>query len=209
MFMSAENSNIHNTGTILLAAGSSSRLGRPKQLLVYDGQTLLQHSLEAANASGLSPVILVLGADAETIQQHVGGVDAHVVVNANWKEGMASSIRFGIETLMNISSSAEGAVIMMCDQPFVTATLLNNLIDSHNKTGKPVVTCSYADTYGPPTFFHKSIFPELLQLKGDIGARSIVKQHANEVQAVVFPKGDVDVDTEVDYEKLSKSNSEL
>jgi molybdenum cofactor cytidylyltransferase len=209
MFMSAEKNDINNIAAILLAAGSSSRLGRPKQLLQYDGQTLLQRSLEAANTSSLSPVILVLGADAETIQQQLHSIDVHVAVNANWKEGMASSIRLGIENLKNISSSAEGAIIMMCDQPFVTASLLNSLVDSHNNTGKPVVTCSYADTYGPPTFFHKSIFPELLQLKGDIGARSIVKQHADEVEAVVFPEGDVDVDTEADYERLSKGNSEL
>ena len=94
---------------------------------------------------------------------------------------------------------------MTCDQPYVTGVLLKSLVESHAKTGKKVVTCSYADTYGPPTFFHQSIFSELLQLNGDIGARKIVNQHVDEVEAIAFPKGDVDVDTEEDYEKLSIS----
>jgi molybdenum cofactor cytidylyltransferase len=189
-------------GIIILAGGASSRLGRPKQLLPYRDKTLLQRAVQTARASLAYPVVIVLGAEAERVQNEVSDQDVHTVVNAEWKEGMASSIRCGLNTFMQRDPTAAGVILMVCDQPFVTTSLLNDLIAAHQKTGKPVVTCSYEDTFGPPVFFHRSLFEELLQLKGDIGARSVVKQHANEVEVVLFPKGTFDVDTEADYEKL-------
>ncbi|MBD0353367.1 MAG: NTP transferase domain-containing protein, partial [Flavisolibacter sp.] len=84
----------------------------------------------------------------------------------------------------------------------------NDLIAAHQQTGKPIVTCSYENTFGPPTLFHKHLFPELLQLEGDVGARSVIRQHANEVEIVLFPKGSIDVDTGADYEKLTKMDRE-
>jgi molybdenum cofactor cytidylyltransferase len=198
-----------NIGVILLGAGASSRLGTPKQLMLYDGQTLLQHSLQVAGSSIAHPVVVVLGAHADTIKRDIDSGDAHIVVNATWQEGMASSIRYGINALVRINPFAEGAVLMVCDQPFVTASLLNDLITARQLSGNPIITCSYAGTFGPPTLFHKSIFPELLQLKGDVGARSILRQHANEVEVISFPEGSLDIDTKEDYQKLSKGNREL
>lgn len=202
--MSAEKTNSNNIGVILLAAGESSRLGKPKQLLLYDGRTFLQHSLEVAKASDADPVVVVLGASADVIQQRIDGSTEHVIVNSEWQEGMASSIRFGITALLEISPLAEGVILMVCDQPYVTSTLLKSLMMAHKETGKPVVASSYENTFGPPVFFHKTIFPELLQLRGDIGARGIIRQHADEAELFPFPKGDMDIDTEADYKKLSK-----
>jgi molybdenum cofactor cytidylyltransferase len=201
--MISEKMNAANIGVILLAAGNSSRLGRPKQLLTYNGQTLLEHSLQAAAASSTSPIIVVLGAVSERVKSELEGAKVHIVENGDWEEGMASSIRSGVKTLMEISPAAEGLILMMCDQPFVTADVLEHLIETHNTSGKPIVASGYAETYGPPTFFHNSTFPELLQLKGDIGARKVVRQHHAEVEVVSFPEGEVDIDTEGDYEKLS------
>lgn len=195
-------SNAKNVGLILLAAGASARLGRPKQLLTYHGQTLLQHSLQTATASQAKPVVVVLGANAETLKNEIQDVGAHAVMNVEWREGMASSIRCGISAIAEIESTAEGVIIMACDQPFVTADLLNELIVIHQKTGKQIVACGYKDTYGPPAFFHQSLFEELLQLKGDTGARSILRQHTDMVEIVPFPQGTFDVDTEADYEQL-------
>src|SRR5688500_16668103 len=113
--MSVEKINNTNIGVVLLAAGESSRLGTPKQLLLYDGQTLLQHSLQVANASNAHPVVVVLGASADTIQREIDGSIEHKFVNAEWQEGMASSIRVGINALVKISPSAEGAILMVCD----------------------------------------------------------------------------------------------
>jgi molybdenum cofactor cytidylyltransferase len=177
-------------------------------LLAFNGQSLLQHAIEEATASKAHTTVVVLGARAEQVQKEMDSSLAQVVINERWEEGMASSIQIGVKALMEIDPAAEGLILMMCDQPFVTTALLNDLVTAYQKTGKPIVTCSYADTFGPPTLFHKSIFPELLQLKGDVGARSIIKQHANEVEVVLFPQGNMDVDTEADYQKLLKGDRE-
>ena len=196
--------NGKSIGVILLAAGKSTRLGQPKQLLNYEGQTLLQHSLQVARASDAHPVVVVLGADADLIGKEVTGNDAHVVVNREWQEGMASSIRCGIQELQRLNAAADGAVVMVCDQPYVTSAIINRLIAVHQKTGKPLVSCMYADTVGTPTYFHKSMFPELLQLEGDGGAKGLLLKHAEELEIVSFPEGKVDIDTEADYEKLKR-----
>ena len=191
---------------VLLAAGASSRLGQPKQLLVHDGKTLLQHSLEVAYASGVAPVIIVLGANGGVIKNEISTGDAIVVVNAEWEEGMASSIRSGIKTFVEMHPLAEGLILMVCDQPYVSASLIDDLVAAHYDTGKPIVASGYADTVGPPTLFHKSIFPELLQLKGDIGARSVLNKHPEETEVISFPQGHLDIDTKEDFEKLSSGN---
>ena len=203
----SNNSDNNHVGIILLAGGESSRLGRPKQLLAYNGQTLLRYSLQVALDSYAQPVIAVLGSDADKMKKETNDPGVQVVVNTEWQEGMASSIRCGIKAVTETSPTVKGVIIMVCDQPFVTFRLLNELITAHQKTGKPIVACGYENTFGPPVLFHQSLFNELLQLKGDIGARGIIKQHANEVEVVPFPDGAYDIDTEADYEKV-KHNSE-
>ena len=191
-------------GIIILAAGKSSRLGQPKQLLEYEGQTLLQHSLQVALASDAHPVVVVLGADAVRIKQEVTNDAAHVVENEDWEEGMASSIRCGIKELQQLHTAAEGAIVMVCDQPYVTSALINRLIGIHQETGKPIVSCQYASTVGTPAYFHRSMFPELLQLEGDGGAKGLLLKHAEDLEIVEFPEGNVDIDTEGDYKKLKR-----
>jgi len=205
--MKTNNSN--NTGIIILAAGSSSRLGTAKQLLPYAGTTLLQHSLQTALATNANTIVVVLGANAAIIKENIKNTTAHIVVNEEWQEGMASSIRCGIQALSNIDPNVQGAILLVCDQPFVNTSLLNNLIVSHHKTGKPIVACNYENTFGPPVFFHKSIFPELLLLKGDKGAKNIVQQHAGEMGSILFPEGNIDIDTADDYQKLSARTSKI
>lgn len=200
--MPVEINNKKNIGVILLAAGESARLGQPKQLLLYNGITLLQHSLQIAGASGAQPIVVVLGANAETIKREFDCCAAHIAVNPDWHEGIASSIRCGIHALAGINPDAKGTVLMVCDQPYVTSALLNKLMATHQETGKPIVACSYENTFGTPVFFHKNLFPELLQLRGDVGARNIIRQHNCEVEGVLFPRGNIDIDTEVDYKKL-------
>ena len=132
-------------------------MGTPKQLLAYEGKTLLQHSLQVAVDSLAHPVIVVLGDHADDIKRETDLNSVHAVVNAGWQEGMASSIRLGIKTLLEIDPHTGGAVLMLCDQPFVTSALLNDLIAAHQNTGKAIVASSYSNTLGVPAFFHKSI----------------------------------------------------
>ena len=191
-------------GIIILAAGKSSRLGQPKQLLEYRGQTLLQHSLQVALASDARPVVVVLGADADRIKKEITDDAAHVVENREWEEGMASSIRCGIRELQQLHPAAEGAMVMVCDQPYVTSALLNRLLAIHRETDKPIVSCQYANTVGTPAYFHKSMFAELLELEGDGGAKGLLLKHAEGLEIVQFPEGKVDIDTEADYRNLKR-----
>jgi molybdenum cofactor cytidylyltransferase len=203
--MTAEKNKEEQVGIILLAAGGSSRLGKPKQLLLYKGQTLVQNTLSVALTSNAQSVIVVLGANADILQTEITNGKIHVVVNDDWQEGMGSSIRTGVKAITEINPSTEGVILLVCDQPFINSALLNNLITAHQKTGKEIVACTYGNTFGPPVFFHQSLFSELLQLKGDTGARSIVQKHLDNMEAIPFPEGIFDIDTEGDYQKIKGS----
>jgi molybdenum cofactor cytidylyltransferase len=190
------------TGLIILAAGSSSRLGSPKQNLNYKGKTLLQTAIETALASVCKPVIVVLGANADVIRPTIESSNITIVQNPDWEEGMASSIRSGITELKNIAPDAESVILMLCDQPFVDTYLLNMLIIVKSKAG--IAVCSYNETVGPPVLFDAIYFEELLLLKGNEGAKKLIEKHAHTVTEIPFRQGSVDIDTVDDYEKINK-----
>jgi len=199
---------VNNTGLIILAAGSSKRLGKPKQLLAYEGSTLLRHSIKAGLDSEATNIVVVLGAHAEQIKKEIEAEKVETVVNTEWEEGIASSIRIGLQTLINSNSSITGVVVMLCDQPYVTAALINNLIECHQLDGKPVIASVYGEVTGVPAYFNAKMFSKLFELKGDMGARSVIQKHFNEVATVDFPKGSVDIDTEADYKKMMEVNQQ-
>ncbi|WP_210488878.1 nucleotidyltransferase family protein [Rufibacter aurantiacus] len=189
-------------GIIVLAAGSSSRLGQAKQQLVYQGQTLLQHALQAALDSTGIPVIVVLGAKAEAILPQLDTTKVQVVMNPIWSEGMASSIRAGLTHLQQVSPGCTGALIMLCDQPFVSSDILNRLIQAHQENTQQIVASSYQDTLGAPVLFPEKSFPQLLQLQGQEGAKKLLGLYASEVISLPFPAGATDIDTPEDYAAL-------
>jgi molybdenum cofactor cytidylyltransferase len=178
-------------------------MGRPKQLLHYNGKSLLEHTVDTANDADANPVIVVLGANAALLGKEIDEKKVHIVENKEWKEGMGASVRCGLNTLLHIAPSCDAVMIMVCDQPFVSASLLKELIATQKNTGKHIVTSEYENAVGPPALFCKSIFPELLELKGDAGARKIIEQRSNDVAKVLFKKGNIDIDTEADYKSLS------
>ena len=192
-------------GIILLAAGASRRLGTPKQLLQYQGGTLLHHSIQVAVDSDAATVVVVLGANMDEVANTIDTTSVQVAVNEQWQEGISTSLKCGLRALTAMTPDVDAAIVMLCDQPHVTAALLNDLMAAYTRTGKPIVASSYGDTLGVPALFHKSIFHQLQQLTGDTGARKIIEQHIDNVTAVSFPMGSVDIDTGVDYEQLTKS----
>lgn len=194
----------NNIGIVILAAGSSSRLGEPKQLLQYDNKNLLQNAIDAAVNSDADHVIVVLGANAEEVYHEIDRSKTHVLVNAEWEEGMASSVRNGMNELLSISPSIAIVILMVCDQPYVSSELLNAIINRYQQTGKKIVACDYGETTGPPALFCKTFFDELMQLKGDAGARKIIRQNDSELITVPFPEGKIDIDTKEDYDALKK-----
>src|SRR6266478_5214042 len=126
-------------GVVILAAGASARMGRPKQLLLYRGQTLIRWAVESALASVCRPIVVVIGAHGELLKKELLHLPVLVADNGEWQKGMSSSIRIGIETLVTTGEEMEGAVIMLCDQPFVTAGVVNALVEARRKTGKMIV----------------------------------------------------------------------
>ena len=199
-----ENSLLNSYGIILLAAGQSARLGKPKQLLNYKGKTLLAHSLQIAIETQLQPIVTVLGANLDTLKQSIEPTNTNIVINQEWSEGMASSIRCGMEELLKIAPSIAGVIIMVCDQPYVTAKLLTDLVEKHEDSSKPIIASRYNNNIGTPALFDKTIFALLLSLKGDSGAKKIMKSNPDWVETVNFPFGEIDIDTSLDYELLMK-----
>jgi len=187
-----------------MAAGASTRFGRPKQLIAYAGQSLLQHSIQVALNSNAATVLLVLGANVSLILDSIETNDTHIVVNNEWQEGMAASIRCGMNYILGINPLIEQLVFMVCDQPFVTSALLNDLLLQHRQTGQPIVVSNYGNTVGIPALFHRSMFPLLSCLQGDKGAKKIIEQNTALVSSVLFPKGVVDIDTPEDYLNLTR-----
>ena len=198
---------MEKTAAIVLAAGSASRMGQPKQLLKIGSQSLVQRAVQTALSATCHPVVVVTGAYANEVQQSVRGLSVTCVHNTVWKEGMGSSIRCGVSTAVDISPATEAIIILLCDQPLVSPYLLQQLIATYRSTQQPLVASAYGDTRGVPALFHRSLFPALLNVSGATGARKLIRQYQEGVATVSFPEGMYDVDTPEDYEKMKKMHN--
>lgn len=189
-------------GVVILAAGASTRMGTPKQLLPYRGRSFLRHAAETALACVCQPSIVILGAHAERLRQEVKNLPVQVVENLRWAEGMSSSICAGVAALDAESDKISAVVLALCDQPFVSAQVINNLVEAYHFTGKPIVASEYSGTLGVPALFSRTLFSELKALKGGEGAKQVIKKYAKDVFGVPFPEGAIDIDTPKDYEQF-------
>jgi Uncharacterized MobA-related protein len=189
----AENPSL--IGGILLAAGGSSRMGRPKQLLVYEGSTLLRRATETLLNSVCDPVVVVLGAEIERAKNEIEDLPASIILNERWQSGMSSSIKVGLERLLKIQPNVMAIVITLCDQPDITSSHINQLTAKFRETGNQIVAAEYGDTVGVPALFGKRFFVELLHLKGDKGARDLIRSDKEILSTVRIPEGAFDVDT--------------
>ena len=194
--------NIEHCGIIILAAGESKRLGNPKQLLSFGGNTLLARVANTACESGLDPVFAVLGANDDKINATLNIPGLIVVKNDNWKEGMASSIRIGLSSMLELSPQLDGIIMLVCDQPYLNQDLIKALIEAQHDSGLPAAAASYGGKLGTPALFQRSFFSELMSLSGDTGARKILERKRENVVEVEFELGVVDIDTQDDYERL-------
>ena len=190
-------------GAVVLAAGSSSRMGSPKQTLQFRGESLLRRAALAALGAGCRPVVVVTGAYAELSRRELGGLDVREALNPRWETGMASSIRAGVEDLIRADPDASAAVFLLCDQPHVTAEVLSGLIAAHRATGRPVIASTYGGSFGVPALFSRTLFPELTRLEGMSGAKEVIQRYAPEASFLPFEGGEVDVDTPDDFSRLS------
>ena len=194
--------NAMNVGAVILAAGSSSRMGRPKQTLQFQGMSLLKRATLAALDAKCRPVVVVTGANAELSRREFDQLDVLEAFNPNWASGMASSVRAGIEGLVSADAGVAAAVLLLCDQPHVTPDVVSNLLAAQHTTGRPIIASVYADSFGVPALFSRALFTELTQLAGRSGAKEIIERHASEAHFLPFPEGEVDVDTQDDFSRL-------
>ncbi len=170
---------------IVLGAGESRRLGQPKQLVVFEGESLLDRSVRSAREAGLAPVMVVLGANAALIRSRCALAEAQVIENLGWRDGLAAAIRAGAGALL--STGVEGVVVMTCDQPAVCAGHLR-LLTAHLQRA---TASFYAGRRGIPAYFPRRLFSELLRLSGDAGAREMLVA----ADAIELPGGEFDIDT--------------
>lgn len=185
---------------LVLAAGASRRMGRPKQLLPVDGAPLVRRVVGAAAASPAKPLVVVLGAHAAEIRPGLEGLAAHVVENAAWAEGMGASIRSGMAALDALAPQAKGVVICLADQPDLCADHIAALIEAAETGGRSIVASVRGGRRMPPVLFAARHFPDLRQLEGDVGARALIEAHAAEV-AEVPAEALRDLNTPLDYEE--------
>lgn len=179
---------------IVLAAGGSSRLGRPKQLLPWQGTTLVGHAVQTAAAAGCDPVLVVTGSHGDDVVRALAASPAVPVSNPGWAEGQAASLRAGVAALERCCPEARAVVLLACDQPRLTAEVLGGLISAWSESGLPMAACEYAGCAGVPAVFDRSMFPALLAVRGDRGARDLLRAPGSRVRRVPWPEGAIDVD---------------
>ena len=162
---------------------------------------MLDHALTVAKETDCTPIIIITGAHTIKTDDIIeSGI--YVVQNPDWQEGIASSISLGVSYLQEKEPNISGIILMVCDQPFVTSTLLHQLIAERTKTNKPIIACSYQDTLGTPVLFDNKYFKALSTLKGDEGAKKIILKNLEEVVSISFDLGSIDIDTKDDYKQL-------
>jgi molybdenum cofactor cytidylyltransferase len=187
---------------LVLAAGSSRRMGSPKQLLQVRGRPLLELVVGQVTASRLDDVVVVLGAAADEIQTRVDLGRARVLINPEHSSGMASSLRAGVASL---GPDVDRVVVILGDQPDVDAGLLNKLLDLHESSGLPAAALSFNGLLHPPVVLDRELWSDLMKLEGDVGCRAVIRGRPEQVASLAVATDlshPVDVDTPSDYERV-------
>jgi molybdenum cofactor cytidylyltransferase len=187
---------------ILLAAGSSSRMGQSKQLIKIKEESLLVHSLNQAIQSGM-PTFVVLGANTKKHRAAIENIPVDIVENVHWETGMGSSLKTGLRYVLQKAPNTEAIIVMVCDQPLLTSEHLLKIKSLYEKTHKPIIASYYSNTAGVPALFHKTLFNEILTMSDDQGAKKIILSHKDKTVTMDFPDGAIDLDTPEDLKKIS------
>jgi molybdenum cofactor cytidylyltransferase len=188
---------------IILAAGASTRLGQPKQLLRIHGESLLHRTARLVLEAGCSPVITVLGYEAERMQQELANLKAIPVINPDWRSGMGSSLRRGIQALLQQNPVPDRVLLLLTDQPRLSAEVLTSILKQSASEDAWITASTYAGRQGVPAVFRKPLYAALQGVKGDIGARQIIQQYQDHATLIDFPEGAIDIDTIDDLKAIS------
>jgi molybdenum cofactor cytidylyltransferase len=198
-----------NIAIIILAAGASTRMGAPKQLLLVDGKTLIKRTCDTAMDTTCHPIVLVLGANRNLFRKETERMPITVIDNPQWEKGMSSSIKMGLAGAYMTEKAIEAVIFLTVDMPYVSAELINKMIEKAESDEKiEIVACKYENQMGIPVLFKRSMFTDLLELSGDEGAKKVVVKNKDKVAFIDFPGGKLDLDTVEEYRNfVSKYNS--
>ena len=187
---------------VVLAAGLSTRMKRPKQTLPIRGNPMLERVLKMFRRSRVDRVVVVLGADAGEVMKGIKFQREKVVINPEYRAGMSSSLRVG---LGEVEQDAEAVIIALGDQPFVSPNTIDRLLEGHRASKAPVVVPVYRGVRGNPVLFDRSVFAQLKRIRGDVGAKSVVARNKDRVLQVEVDDSGVliDVDTPSDYARAA------
>ncbi len=186
-------------GAIILAAGSSTRMGQSKQLLPVNGKPLLKKTVEAVLDGGISQAVVVLGSNESEHRRLLEKENIEIHFNVDWARGMGSSIRSGLRLLTERYPDIEGVIVLVCDQPLLNAEVIKHLIEQYRQTAKPVIASGYEGTAGVPVLFDRTYFESLMNMPDDQGAKKLIMKNPDDVAIISFPGGEIDLDTIDDY----------
>ncbi len=191
-----------NIGIIILAAGSSKRMGKSKQLLRIGNEMLIQRSVRIALSTSMKPVVIVLGSGEDEHRKALDGSAVEAVVNTKWQSGMGSSLKVGLSAIKK-NRQIDAVIVMVCDQPLLSTNHLITLGEQYIATRKPIVASYYAGTTGVPALFDKTLFDEIETLSDKEGAKKLIVRHPNETIGIAFPEGSIDLDTPEDFKNFT------
>ena len=201
---------VERTGSIagvVLAAGTSTRMGRNKLFLELEGKPLVRHVVERASRAGFDPLIVVLGHEAALVQRPLEGIAYQPVMNPDYERGVNSSLRAGIKAAAE--TGAEAAVVMLADMPFVTTEMITTLIDRYRGGAAPLVVSDYGGVNAPPILYDRSLFGELAVSEGQGCGKHVVKRHRHEAEPVSWPvEALADLDVPADYDRVKVGTAE-
>lgn len=186
--------SVGKIGGLLLAAGASRRFGSPKQLAQFEGQSLLRRAAESLVRSSCEPIVVVLGAEIQQSSAEIADLPINIQVNQDWQLGMSSSIKSGLVKLRSIEPGLAAVIITLCDQPRVTAELIELFSDKFRATRDAIIAAEYGATNGVPALFSRAMFVELLNLTGDKGARDLIRGR-EDVSTINLEEAQFDIDS--------------
>ena len=193
---------------ILLAAGNSSRMGTPKQMLNIGPGSLLEHSVTCAIASNVPNILVVLGAHAVEHKQMLKGFSVNLVVNPEWARGIGRSLKLGLSKAIEHYPGIQAVMVLVCDQPLLSGSQIKMLSDAYVQSHPYAVASQYNGVYGVPAVFDRSLFSELLSIDDGSGAREILKKWEGKLLLIPFEGGEIDLDTPEDYKKFIERKAE-
>lgn len=189
-------------GVIVLAAGSSSRMGQSKQLLPIEGEPLLLRSVKTALAIKAQNVVVVLGHREEAHGKIINHLPLDVIVNKGWSAGMGGSLKAGLTHILQVHPETQAILVMVCDQPDLNSSHLVKLVEGFYSTHKSIVASGYSNTTGVPALFSNQHFSEILSLDDSQGAKKVLEKNRDTLEVINFPEGATDLDTPEDYQNF-------